>query len=350
MLEKLTKPILLISAMFFAVTSTQVANAHDRGAKRAHSFPVCREVDIEVALSQGQPEDQFISGTLCRSSQHNDTVDILVHGATYNREYWDFGYRRHRYSYVRTALHMGRNVFYYDRLGDGGSSRPDSTEVTMQADAEVLKQVVDYMKNKEHFNQVNVIGHSFGSAASILAASQSNDIDRLVVTSLLQSTGPALINGELKQYPANQDPQFTGQGYDDGWLTSEPGNRSVFYDTASADPGVIAYDEDHKDVSSLTQVLDGRLLRTLPPETNPTADLHMPVLIIDGQNDSLYCGAELDCSNLTDVKAFIQPYYPNVSNLTVVTVPDTGHDINLHPSAWYSFLIINYWLKHTPVD
>jgi hypothetical protein len=44
---------------------------------------------------------------------------------------------------------------------------------------------------------------------------------------------------------------------DPGYLTTVPGTRgAAFYDTASADPDVIAYDEAHKDVMAADEAGD----------------------------------------------------------------------------------------------
>lgn len=309
----------------------------------------CRELTINIALAEGQPKDQTISGTLCTpKGQHSrHSVDVLVHGATYDRSYWDFGYKNQKYSYVNRALRAGRTVFYYDRLGVGQSSRTDSTNVTMDSDAYALQQIAGWMKQRKHFNQVNVVGHSFGSQIALVAAGLSgNNIDRLVVTGSLQSNGPGLVNGELRQYPAIQDPLYASSGYDAGWLTSVPGTRQVFYYTTSADPDVIAYDEAHKNIVSSTQGVAGRALRVLPPGTNPTSSVHIPVLLVAGQHDRLYCGLALDCTDTEAVRNFEAPYYANAPSFAVVTIPDTGHDIALHPSAQESFRQINNWLKN----
>lgn len=191
--------------------------------------------NIKVALAPGEPATHTIAGTLCkpRGYDHNRSIDILVHGATYNRSYWDFEYNSPQYSYAKKAVEDGRTVFFYDRLGNGKSSMLPSASVTMQADAYALHQIIQQFR-KDHYKQVNVVGHSFGSMIAQLEASQYNDIDRLVVTGSLQSTGPVLVNGLIKSHQANQDAQFEGAGYDNGWLTSIPGTKGAFYNTATS--------------------------------------------------------------------------------------------------------------------
>ncbi len=308
----------------------------------------CKPVELPVAIVKDGPVNNTISGKLCTPRKGNiKTVDVLVHGATYSGNYWDFpGY----YSYVQRSLNShdtNRAVFVYDRLGTGNSSRPVSTEVGMDADSQVLHQIIQWTRSAKHFRQVNVIGHSFGSMIAVQESALYNDADRLVLTGFLHSVGPALINGELKKYAAEQDPLFAGKGYDDGYQTTVPGARGVFYDTAAADPVVIAYDEAHKDVHSTTQFVQGKAQQGTPAGSNLTNQITVPVMIIDGANDRLYCNVQVACADTAAVRAFEAPYYTKAKSLKVVTIPNTGHDIALHPSAARSFREIDNWLKRT---
>src|SRR2546423_3412732 len=53
------------------------------------------------------------------------TVQVLVHGTTYNHVYWDFPYQAEHYSHHRDMARHGYATFAVDRLGTGQStSRP----------------------------------------------------------------------------------------------------------------------------------------------------------------------------------------------------------------------------------
>jgi pimeloyl-ACP methyl ester carboxylesterase len=317
-------------------------------AKGSGRNPDCREIKLDVALQQGQPSDQKIAGTLCKPGGRNaKAVDILVHGATYNRSYWDFS-KRYPYSYVRQAMHSksGRATFNYDRLATGKSSRPASADVTMDADAYVLHQIIQWFKNKKHFSEINVVGHSFGSMIAVREAAYYNDADRLVLTGSLFGTGPALINGEIVTHPANEDPMFAGKGYDEGYRTTVPDGKDPFYYLPAANPSIIARDNATKDVISGTQFVQGQQQRMAPADSNLAKDVRVPVFLIAGQQDRLYCGVDLDCTNMAAVRDLHAPYYPNVPKLDIVTIPDTGHNLTLHPSAGTSFKAIDHWLRN----
>jgi hypothetical protein len=51
--------------------------------------------------------------------------------------------------------------------------------------------------------------------------------------------------------------------------------------------------------------------------------------------------------NCTDPSALLAeetPFYASTPRLAVATVPGTGHDVALHPSAAQSFAVIDQWL------
>lgn len=341
-----TYAVASLAVVLVATATTSSVNAHSSHPKSANCN---RNVTIRVALAPGQPADATIAGTLCKPKYYSksSTVDVLLHGATYDRNYWDFSYQNPKYSYAHQAVQDGRTVFFYDRLGNGKSSRLDSTKVTMDADAYALHQVITYLRQHGHYRTVNVVGHSFGSLIGLLEASKYTDIDRLVVTGSLQSAGPALVNGLLQNVPASQVPQFANAGYDNGWLVGKLGTKSAFYNVATADPNVIAYDENHQGIASSTQLAEGRAQRVLPPHTNPIGKVKTPVLLVTGEQDGLYCGIALDCTNKQAVLDFEKPYYIQAQRLDVLTIPDTGHDIHLQSNGSAATKKINKWLQHT---
>lgn len=307
----------------------------------------CQNIRVAVALSPGALANQTVSGTLCRPaiSPTATRIDVLVHGASYNRSYWDWPLNADTYSYVGETLSAGRATFAYDRLGVGASSHPLSTSVTTAADAYVLHQIIALVRS-DGFPTVDVIGHSFGSVIAIDEASAYHDADKLVVTGLLHSQGSGLATVAATFYPADADPQFGLPFADPGYLTTLPGTRaSSFYDTATADPAVIAYDEAHKDAISGTELGAGIAETELPAATNPSRLVMAPVLVLEGQQDGIFCGLPLNCSQQTSVLTEEAPFYAGSPRLTVATIPGTGHDIALHPSAAQSFAVIDQWVR-----
>lgn len=335
-----------LAALLFPQVPVPAAATTAATTSAATSAGVCQNVSLPVALAPGGPADQTIAGTLCRPAAQpsSTTVDVLVHGASYNRSYWDWPDQPDTYSYVARTLASGRAAFAYDRLGAGASSHPLSTLVTTAADAFALHQVVSSMR-ADGFGTVDVVGHSFGSVVAIDEAASYRDVDKLAVTGLLHSQGSGLATVAATFYPADTDPQFGPLFADSGYLTTLPGTRaSSFYDTATADPGIISYDEAHKDAISGTELSAGVSENELSALANPSRLVTAPVLVLDGQQDGIFCGLTVNCADPSAVLAEEKPFYAGAARLAVATIPGTGHDVALHPSAAQSFAAVDQWL------
>lgn len=309
----------------------------------------CVQHTIPVAISAGQPASYQITGTLCLPNAPTNihTVDVLVPGGTYTTLYWDFPYNYPDYSYVDRTLQAGRATFNFDRFGTGASSKPLSTQVTFDADVYTIHQVIQWLRTHQAFNDVTVVGHSLGSIAAAHEVATYHDVDRLVLTGDLHT---ASINAVLTIgtgfYPAVLDSQFAGSGLDLGYLTSQPGKRGTSFYSSSADPAVIAYDEAHKDIVSSTEVTTAVSQLLLPPALSSAQNITVPVLTIVGNQDTL-CGTTLvgvDCSSSATVDAHERPYFSGSPSYTAIVVPDTGHNLTLHPSKASSFAAINQWI------
>lgn len=304
----------------------------------------CQQLTVPVSLAPGVAQDQTVQGILCLpDAPYGSQVDILLHGSSYNKTYWDWPVNQPVYSYVQRTLEAGRAIFAYDRLGVGQSSRPASLAVTVESDAFVLHQIIHQLRTIQGFTDVTTIGHSLGSVVAQYEAGAYKDVDRLVVTGLMHAQGTGVGGALTGFYPAALDPQFAGLT-DLGYLTTTPGSRSLFYNE-TADPQVIAYDEAHKDVVSATQLAQSFPFTLTPPILNVTSQITAPVLAVVGDEDALICGLLLDCKNPAAVQANEAPYYPHAASLTTAAIYNTGHNLALHPSASQSFTIINQWIK-----
>ncbi len=295
----------------------------------------------KVAITYCQPFDW-------QKGQHQ--IDVLTHGATYTHTYWDWPQDPDLYSYVNKTLADGRAVLNYDRIGNGESTRPLSTEITMDSDAFVLNQLIQGLK-LVGYKQINSVGHSYGSGVVVSEAATYKDVSRVVVTGYLhRPSNPAVTAGN---YPANLDPKFAGLGLDNGWFTSRPGVRGTSFHSPSSDPAVVAYDEQQKDLVSLTGLLDFIGERSVPAANNLAARINVPVLSVTGQQDAIFCYAPttFNCADVPVVTANETPFYAGAPSLKVVTIPESGHDLTLHPSASLpysetgSYAVISKWIK-----
>ena len=294
---------------------------------------------LPVALDAGQKAAYDVSGELCATPaelRNGETVQLLVHGATYNRRYWNFGtVDETTYSYARDVARAGFPTFAFDEVGSGASAHPPSTEITIQVAAYVEHQVVAELRGgmigHVRFGNVIEVGHSFGSITSWVEASTYRDVEGVILTGLLHSSTVFAATAPAVFEEAIDDPVFAGSGLDSGYLTTTPGTRAaLFYSALDSDPEVVTADEASKDVFSATEFASGDPLIT----ATISEGIRVPVLLIDGSDDALFCGALVDggtedCSTGAAIAAAESGYYSPIAQLRACSVPGSGHDINL---------------------
>jgi pimeloyl-ACP methyl ester carboxylesterase len=303
--------------------------------------PECRGVELPVALSPGTQPNLTVSGTLCAAKDGRD-VEVLTHGFTYGRSYWDFGYQPETYSYVRRANEQGRATFNYDRIGVGGSSHPPAADVTIESNAYVLHQIVQALRaGAMGFQAGNVItvGHSLGSLISMAEAGACNDVDGVVLSGISHSfvtAGVALLVPDL--VPTQLDPVLAPRGLPLGYLTTRVGSREArFYYSPTADPQVVALDEATKESGTAGEV------STLPTALPFSETIHAPVRVINGDRDQLICGLILCSSPLSPFRTE-HTFYPSAASYSEVLLPATGHDIALQTTAPAFAAAVDAWI------
>jgi pimeloyl-ACP methyl ester carboxylesterase len=305
----------------------------------------CSQYTLPVTLTPTDPTIYHIAGRLCSNGQQQGkTIQLLVHGFTYNHLYWDFPYPNSNasdYSYVQSALGAGYATFTIDMLGAGESDHPaDPSNITSENDAYILHQIINDLKDGTvggtAFNKVILMTHSMGSVAAAIEAARYNDASGLVLSGALHQEGTNAPVAFAALYPAFLDPKFAGNPTyaNPGYETTRPGARgTAFYNAADADSNVIALDDTLKDAGPSAQFSD--LSVFLDPST--TQQIHVPVLTAVGQYDNLFCDNVLSCTNNAAVQAREAPDYAPQACLEAYVLPNSGHDINLHLNAnkWY---------------
>ena len=301
------------------------------GSMSAHATQniKCSSIDFPVQLPTGQSAN--IHGNYCLPRHHlPNTIQILVHGATYNSDYWNWDQFNGRYSYVDNAVAAGYATLAIDRLGDGMSTRPASILDTYTAQVETLHQVITAVHNgflQNKFRKFELIGHSYGSlyVEGDLVKYQ-HDADAVILTGSGHAT-TAVIGAISKAdiYPANNLPRFSN--LDNGYLTSTPGfdsRAALVYDPTKADPRVIQHDADTMDTLDITEA------QTRPVNQGLLSiQIHVRTLLMVGNTDNHYCGPDVDnCSSQATFHASEAPYFSKDAHLTTMLV-NSGHDIQL---------------------
>jgi alpha-beta hydrolase superfamily lysophospholipase len=316
-------------ALVCAALFTARAVPADADASRpAVGSTTCSTHALSVRIAEEGPATETVWGRLCVPRHHRpSTVQLLVHGATYNHLYWDFPVGDGYYSYVRAAAAAGYATFNIDRIGAGHSSHPPSAQLDAAAGAVALHDAITALRSGavggHAFAHVVYVGHSFGSFSALYEIPTYHDVDAAILTGMLHGFNPDAGN---PLHPAAQDPAFAHSGLDHGYFTTLPGTRGgQYYYPATADPRVIATDEQNKDVTTLNP---------LPPIRTPD-QITVPVLLIVGAKDHLFCeGVTLyDCGNPDTVRTFEARYFLPQADLTVQLIPETGHDLALSTTA-----------------
>ncbi|MBD2536136.1 alpha/beta hydrolase [Nostoc flagelliforme FACHB-838] len=319
----------LIQLLAVSLVSTTPAAASDRRT-------ICKQIKQVVSLIEGQPPNYEVVGELCYKPNHKNVVHLLISGATYGSVYWDFPLHPQRYSYVRALTNVGYATLNLERIGIGKSDRPIGSEVTMQANAFVVHQIVQALRDGRlgEFSKIILVGHSLGSGVAILAA-QYNDVDGLILTSFLHAQGPGYGDVGTSLYPAQQDPRFQEQNLPYGYLTTFPGKRTIFYSIPNTDPDVIALDESTKETFTIGE---GNTFAPIVTSPNNVQSIRVPVLIVIGQFDNIFCTPS-QC-----LEAPVEPtYYKSSPSVEVKVIKNAGHNLNLHRNAPAFFATAIAW-------
>jgi pimeloyl-ACP methyl ester carboxylesterase len=324
----------------FALTLVPASARAEEGGLR------CHDVTFSVTLSPSDTQVQHVFGVLCsRGSLRHKTVQIALHGATYSHLYWDWPFQPEIYSYLRRATASGYAVLDIDRIGIGRSDHPPAAAVDIAANAHVVHQIVQALRGGDlvvpsfgrvRAERVALVGHSLGSLTAIQEAATYADVDGVVLTGLTHNVTPVLGESAVNFYPASLDPRFAGRNIPDGYLTTLPGTRTIFYQAPFYDPRVFALDEQTKETVTVTE------LNTAFPALALSGGIHVPVLVVVGDFDLAFCNPP-SCSASGSLASEPSFYAPDAC-AEAVAIPASGHDLNLHYTAPLTYFTILRWM------
>jgi pimeloyl-ACP methyl ester carboxylesterase len=300
----------------------------------------CWRADLLVALAPHQPAAYSVTGEFCATPhelQRGGAVQLLIHDATYSREYWDFGsLDRAPHSYARAAAAAGIATFAFDEIGAGGSSHPASNLITVDAAAHVAHQIVQALRHGDiggtRFREIIAVGHSLGSVVAWDEAIRYADVDGVIVTGAAHSLSSRYQDAQSGVLlPAAADPRFITTGLDQGYLMMPAAERARWFFAAAtpADEGQPA-EPAYDDVVAATELATAHRFIT----SAATRGIHVPVLIIVGSADATICGPSVrggyfDCSSAAAVARQEAPFYSRAARLHACVIRDAGHDLNM---------------------
>ncbi|KAK3366354.1 hypothetical protein B0H63DRAFT_496774 [Podospora didyma] len=292
-----------------------------------------------------------IVGTYCLPALlTNNTLQILVHGITYNKNYfaglgfgdkYDWGIPLTQFQQTRsvTANNRGYATLAIDRLGHGDNPQhPDPlTVVQPQLQLEIFHKLFPALRDPKSpinvlgrsFKKLVYVGHSYGSFLGLTLARQfPTDADALVLTgfsSTLDFSG--VVTAQWTSYihhaPANGNVPL-------GYLTfaKESDRTNLFY-AGNYDPAIPL--ADFKTEDTITVGESG----AVPILLQPAPTYNKLLFIATGQQDAIFCpqGTVGGCKHvLAKSRTDFFPAVPE--NQFGYFSPDkTGHDLQLHQSV-----------------
>lgn len=314
---------------------------------------VCHAQRIPVSMSERGPVDQHVYGELCLpAGKRPAAVMLLTHGITYDHNYFDMPGFGGRYSYARSANAAGYATLSIDRLGSGRSSHPPGAAVGMNAHVWIAHQIIQKLRRGEisgasgpaAFEKVVQVGHSYGSGVTWIEASRYRDVDAIIVTganhflrldTIAQVLTPSFI-------PSTADPAVAKTVADPSYVTTRPGTRYAdFMAPGNVDPRVVAADERLKQTVTATE------LGEIPFDIGHSLDIDVPVLVAQGDKDTLFCGAGVSCEDERQLVEAEAPHLGNPSCVDGYLHPGAGHDNVLMRNARDFFDALNSWAGDT---
>ncbi len=300
-------------------------------------------VRIPIAVTPDGSQEYEITAdlTLPPESDRQPAVQVLVPGLTYDRHYYDFPYQPEQYSYVRRATNAGYPVLNIDRIGSGESDHPPPEHTTLATNAVVLQQVIQTLRTDEideiEASEVVLVGHGYGALAAVKQQAQYGAADALVLTGYTQQYAhlPNLPRwlSPPKTVPIHERPHI--DTLPAGYHTTAAGTRTTYYNTANADPAVIARDDQHSQPFTETE------LETATAVVDESLNVSVPVLEIVGDQDSVFCGAK-PCTAPLGARTTEPLLWPK-ADFTMEVLPGVGHALFLHQSAPKAFSLIEMW-------
>jgi len=206
-----------------------------------------------------------ISGQLCVPAKgaRSDTLQLATHGVGFDQRYWDVEIKSSQYSYVDAVLAEGYSIFTYDRLGTGGSSKPDAYDVVSTGiQVEVLRQLTTLARSGKLVSsskktggvstlssykpaKIVQVGHSLGSVIIIgLLSSDGASSDGAILTGFLYNSqiGSASVAPWGFEFAKENDPKkFGDRG--SGYLVqaTKSNTQLVFLKKGTFEPALLDY-------------------------------------------------------------------------------------------------------------
>ena len=323
------------------------ATAQAATSERAVSFTVTNPNSTGILGCSGDGGVYTVSGKLFYAGETPpDNVTLYLHGLGFGQFFWNFT-AVPGYDYATSqAVNGGHASVVIDRLGYDASGHPWGTLDCVGSQATVAHEVVQALRSGQYnvaggpahvFHRVALAGHSLGGLIAEVEAATFHDIEALAVVNFsdavpsptaaltfARTTLTCLFGG----MPA--EPTGGPGGYAPFGATAWDFNAIMFYNAA---PAVIAATDALRnrdpcgDTMSVPAALVNNVL-TIP-------SIHVPVLLLLGQNDALFTPPAANFGRLE---------FLGSHDVTQTVLPGTGHALLLGNSAPLARATLRGWL------
>ena len=284
-----------------------------------------------------------IAGTYCPATASvpgtTNTIQIMVHGATYTKEYFQhgsWGTGNTKYSWSDAANARGYPTLSIDRLCNGQSTRlaPRNCQYPIQLEAihQVIQQVRQGTQRKVgKYGKIVLVGHSFGSIfVSSIASVHPNDADVLVLTGFPGGGSNNNLGVAAQVYTAARiaDPVRFGN-LPSGYFTggSETARANAFY-VGAFDHSIPPLDFATRGTQAVTETLG-------LPSVQGALDFRGAVHVLTAEFDPQFFNHTANdyTKDRTLLTTTVPNNFPKKSSYQYYVPPNTGHDLDWH----YSF-------------
>ncbi|KAI9756203.1 MAG: mRNA cap guanine-N7 methyltransferase [Chaenotheca gracillima] len=316
-------------------------------------------VEVGNVLTKGEKVTRGgsfqIVGRYCRPTvsvdrDRDSTIQLLLHGLTYRKEYWsgDLWHSSNsaKYSWTDFANRQGYATLEIDRLGNGESSHPDPAQFNqLPLNSEIVHQIVGKLKEgkiaNKRFRDVVPVGHSWGSQLVTLTAQNNpEDFSAIILTGYSSDLSEIPAAVQVLDIQVARDFRARFKTLPQGYLSigSEAGRTADFY-FGGYDHSFPRLDFQNDGVISVGELLS---------YDTPAPAFRGNVFIATGDHDLPYCGTAtpgncLPAANSTVARTVAN--FPNAASFHYELIPNTGHDFPYHYSAPKTFASVHKWLS-----